>query len=42
VLGLAGGAVAYLTLHRRGRFSTPAIVIWGALYAIFPIYVAVS
>jgi cation:H+ antiporter len=42
VLGLAGGVVAYATLHRRGRFSGAAIAIWGVLYAIFPIYVAVS
>jgi cation:H+ antiporter len=41
-LGLAGGAVAYATLHRRGRFSVPAIVAWGVLYSIFPVYVAAT
>jgi cation:H+ antiporter len=42
VLGLAGGVIAYVTLHRRGRFSAPAIAIWGVLYAIFPVYVAIA
>lgn len=38
-LGLAGGIVAYWTLRLRGRFSAPAIVIWGLLYATFLVYV---
>jgi cation:H+ antiporter len=41
-LGLAGGIVAYWALRLQGRFSTPAIVAWGALYAIFPLYLALS
>jgi cation:H+ antiporter len=41
-LGLAGGAVAYATLRRRGRFSLPAIVAWGVLYSVFPVYVAAT
>ena len=41
-LGLAGGVVAYWALRLQGRFTVPAIVGWGALYAIFPIYVALS
>ena len=42
VLGLAGGVVAYWSLRLQGRFSVPAIVAWGALYAVFPVYVALS
>ena len=38
-LGLAGGIVAYWALRLQGRFSVPAIVAWGALYAVFPLYV---
>jgi len=38
-LGVAGGIVAYITLHRRGRFGVPAIVAWGFLYAAFLIFV---
>jgi cation:H+ antiporter len=41
-LGLAGGVVAYWALRLRERFTAPAIVAWGVLYAIFPIYVALS
>jgi cation:H+ antiporter len=41
-LGLAGGVVAYWALRLQGRFSFPAILTWGALYAVFPLYVAVS
>ena len=41
-LGLAGGAVAYWALRLQGRFSTPAIVAWGALYAVFPLYVVLA
>ena len=42
VLGLAGGAVAYWALRLQGRFSVPAIVAWGALYAVFLLYVALG
>jgi cation:H+ antiporter len=38
-LGLVGGVVAYWALRLRGRFSLPAIVIWGLLYATFLVYV---
>jgi cation:H+ antiporter len=42
VLGLAGGAVAYWALRLQGRFSVPAIVAWGSLYAVFLLYVALG
>jgi cation:H+ antiporter len=35
VLGLAGGIVAYWALRRRAQFNAPAILAWGALYAVF-------
>jgi cation:H+ antiporter len=35
VLGLAGGIVAYWALRLRGQFNAPAILAWGALYAVF-------
>lgn len=41
-LGVAGGIVAYITLHRRGRFGVPAIVAWGVLYAVFLTFVLVA
>jgi cation:H+ antiporter len=41
-LGVAGGIVAYWALRLQGRFNVPAILAWAALYAVFPIYVAVS
>jgi cation:H+ antiporter len=41
-LGVAGGVVAYWALRLHGRFSVPAIVTWAALYAVFPIYVALA
>ena len=41
-LGVAGGIVAYWALRLQGRFSGRAILAWAALYAVFPIYVAVS
>ncbi|HWB69983.1 MAG TPA: sodium:calcium antiporter [Solirubrobacterales bacterium] len=34
-LGLAGGLIAYLGLHRSGEFRLPAVVGWFALYAAF-------
>jgi cation:H+ antiporter len=41
-LGVAGGIVAYWALRLQGRFNVPAILAWAALYAVFPIYVALS
>ncbi len=41
-LGLAGGVLAYVALHRIGRFRWPAIVAWSALFAAFLVYVSVS
>jgi cation:H+ antiporter len=41
-LGLAGGVLAYVALHRRGRFRWPAIAIWSGLFAAFLVYVSVS
>jgi cation:H+ antiporter len=41
-LGVAGGIVAYWALRLQGRFNVPAIVAWAALYAVFPLYVALS
>ncbi len=41
-LGLAGGIVAYWALRLQGRFNVPAICAWAALYAVFPIYVALG
>jgi cation:H+ antiporter len=41
-LGIAGGIVAYWVLRRQGRFNVPAILGWAALYAVFPIYVALA
>lgn len=35
VLGLLGGAVAYIALHRKARFSAPAIGAWALLYLVF-------
>jgi cation:H+ antiporter len=42
VLGLAGGLLAYATLHRGNRFSLPAVIVWFALYASFIVVVAVG
>ena len=41
-LGLAGGVIAYIALHRIGRFRWPAIVAWSALFGAFLVYVSVS
>jgi cation:H+ antiporter len=41
-LGLAGGLLAYLSLHRGGRFSAPAVAGWFALYASFIVAVVLS
>lgn len=40
-LGLAGGLLAYLSLHRGRRFTLPAVLAWFALYAAFIVVVAV-
>lgn len=41
-LGFAGGIVAYSALRLQGRFNVPSIFAWAALYAVFPIYVALA
>jgi len=41
-LGLAGGLLAYATLHRGNRFTLPAVTAWFALYATFIVVVAVG
>jgi cation:H+ antiporter len=41
-LGVAGGILAYIALHRQGRFRWPAILIWSGLFAAFIVYVSVS
>jgi cation:H+ antiporter len=41
-LGVAGGLVAYLSLHRGNRFRLPAVIAWFALYASFIFIVALS
>jgi cation:H+ antiporter len=38
-LGLAGGVVAYWALRLRNQFNAPAIIAWGALYAVFLAFV---
>lgn len=42
VLGLAGGFLAYEMLHRRDRFTLPAVATWFALYAAYILIVAIS
>ncbi len=41
-LGLAGGILAYFSLHRTGVFRLPAVLGWFALYSSFLIYVVLS
>jgi cation:H+ antiporter len=41
-LGLAGGVLAYATLHRGSRFSMPAVCGWLSLYAAFIAIVALG
>ncbi len=41
-LGLAGGVLAYLSLHRAGEFHLPAVVGWFGLYAAFIAVVVLS
>jgi cation:H+ antiporter len=38
-LGLAGGALAYVTLRSRGRFELIPVVLWGCLFGGFLAYV---
>jgi cation:H+ antiporter len=42
VLGLAGGFLAYEMLHRRDRFSLPAVITWITLYASYIVIVVVT
>jgi cation:H+ antiporter len=42
VLGLAGGLLAYESLHLGRRFKLPAVIGWLALYAAFIVAVVVS
>jgi cation:H+ antiporter len=41
-LGVAGGLIAYLSLHRGNRFRLPAVLAWFALYASFIAVVVLS
>lgn len=41
-LGVAGGLLAYESLHISGRFKLPAIIGWFVLYASFIVAVVVS
>ncbi len=41
-LGVAGGLIAYLALHRGNRFRLPAVLAWFALYAAFLLVVIFS
>jgi cation:H+ antiporter len=42
VLGVAGGLLAYFSLHRAGVFRLPAVIGWFALYSAFLVVVALS
>ncbi|HEV7769311.1 MAG TPA: sodium:calcium antiporter [Solirubrobacterales bacterium] len=42
VLGVAGGLLAYVSLHRAARFKLPAVIGWFALYSAFLIVVVLS
>jgi cation:H+ antiporter len=41
-LGVAGGVIAYLSLHRAGQFNLPAVIGWFGLYAAFLLVVVLS
>lgn len=41
-LGVAGGLLAYISLHRLGVFKLPAVIGWFALYSAFLIVVVLS
>jgi cation:H+ antiporter len=42
VLGVAGGLLAYLSLHRARRFAPPAILGWFGIYTAFIVVVVLS
>jgi len=41
-LGVAGGLVAYFSLHRAGQFNLPSVIAWFGLYAAFLVAVILS
>jgi cation:H+ antiporter len=41
-LGVAGGLVAYFSLHRAGQFNLPWVIGWFGLYAAFLVAVVLS
>lgn len=41
ILGLAGGILAYESLHRSGRFKLPSVIGWFSLYIAFIVVVVV-
>jgi cation:H+ antiporter len=41
-LGIAGGILAYESLHLAGRFKLPAVIGWFALYTAFIVAVVIS
>jgi cation:H+ antiporter len=41
-LGVAGGILAYESLHLSRRFKLPAVIGWFVLYASFIVIVALS
>ena len=41
-LGVAGGLVAYFSLHRAGQFNLPSVIAWFGLYAAFIVAVVLS
>ncbi len=42
ILGVAGGLLAYFSLHRAGVFRLPAVIGWFALYSAFLVVVVLS
>ena len=42
ILGLVGGALAYLTLRVRGKFEWLPVIAWAALFSAYLGYVAVT
>jgi cation:H+ antiporter len=41
-LGVAGGLIAYFSLHRAGQFNLPSVIGWFSLYAAFLVAVVLS
>jgi cation:H+ antiporter len=41
-LALAGGLLAFWALRVRRRFELPTVLAWGALYAVFVVYIVAS